>query len=509
MTAEAVDAFEYAARQFEVQGYESPWRTIARPGQLPPPMTDPWLTWLFLAGRGAGKTRSAAEAVAELMRRYPGCRVALVARTSTDVRDTLVEGESGLLAVLDDTELRGGDREKAWNRSFQSLELYLANGSMARGFSSEKPGKLRGPQHHFAWGDEAAVWKDAHIDTGQVDTTWSNLILGLRLPRMPGWPDDYAPRVLVTTTPRRCALLRVPPSVVEAEPHRAGLTQKPATVVTTGRTDDNLDNLAGVFLREVVEPLRGTRLGRQELDAELLDDVQGALLQQAWIDAARRRADEIPALVVTAVGVDPATTATETSDLTGIVACGIDADMHGYVLADASGRYSPEEWATVAWQLAINQGADVIVVEDNAGGDMVETTLKVAWLRFAEQERARGNPMPPRPLIVRVTPSGEGQGKWARAQPVALMYEQQPGRIHHVTPTPTGGAARPRNPLEELEDQATTWTGDPAEPSPDRVDAMVHALRWMLFPASRKKPREQPQRGPVSQRWTATGPGRR
>jgi phage terminase large subunit-like protein len=497
------------ADAFGQAGAVSRWRSIARPEQVLPPLSDPWLLFLMVAGRGGGKSKAGTEGVAELMRRYPGCRVALIAPTFADARDTVVEGESGLLAALDDIELRGGSRESAWNRSLG--ELYMANGSRARVFSAETPSKLRGPQHHVAYADEIAVWRDAHLDPGTVDTTWSNLMLGLRLPALPGWPSDYAPRVIATTTPRRCALLRVPASVLASEPHRAGLTQWPADVARFSHwtTYDNLANLADAFRRVIVEPLQGTRLGRQELDAELLDDVQGALLQQAWIDAGRRRSDEIPPLAVRAVGIDPATTATEASDLTGIVAAGVDQEMHGYLLEDRSGRYSPEEWAGTAWQLAVDVDADVVVVEDNAGGDMVESTLKVAWLRIVEEQRARGNRMRAMPPIVRVTPSGPDQSKWQRAQTIALMYEQAPPRIHHVMPAtdPRTGAAvagRLRNPLDEFEDQATTWTGGKGEASPDRVDAGVHALRWLLFPGARRKGNERaPGPGGAAQRWQA------
>jgi phage terminase large subunit-like protein len=505
------------ADAFAVRGYASPWRDIARPGQLPPPWTDGWLIWLILAGRGAGKTRSGAETTAEFMRRYPGCRVALVAATFADGRDTMVEGESGLLSVLDDSELRGGSRDTAWNRSIG--ELYLENGSVARVFSSERPDKLRGPQHHLGWCDELVAWRDAHRDRATIGTTWSNLTLGLRLPRLAGWPADYAPRAIVTTTPARVAMIRVAPSVAEEQPERAGLTQmgEPTVVITKGRTHDNLANLADAFRKIVVEPLQGTRLGRQELDAELLDDVQGAMLQQAWIDDGRRRSDSIPPMVMKAIGVDPAKTSTEAADLTGIVTCGMDATAEAYVFNDLSDRYTPEEWSLVVWQEAIDQNVDVIVVEDNVGGEMVETVLKAAWLRLMQRQVALGNPPRPRPPIVRVTPAGAAQSKWLRATSIALLYEQQPGRIHHVMPVApdpadgTGSARRlpaGRNPLALLEDEATTWTGGPDEDSPDRVDAAVHCLRWLLFPGTRAKGRDHRPEPAKQTRWSAAG-GRR
>src|SRR5665647_3177721 len=213
------------------------WAQTVRPNQLPP--AGDWLTWLILAGRGWGKTRTGAEYTAELARTYPGARIALVAATFADGRDTMVEGESGLLAVLDENELRGGSQDLAWNRSMG--ELFLANGSRFKDYSSEKPRQLRGPQHHFAWADEAAAWLDAHKGTIK-DTTWSNLLFGLRLPAQPGWPAGYRTRVIVTTTPRPLALIKVPDSVLEREPHRAGIIQRPSTVTTRGSTRENLAN---------------------------------------------------------------------------------------------------------------------------------------------------------------------------------------------------------------------------------------------------------------------------
>lgn len=488
--------WEHAARHFEASTGPT-WDDIARPNQLPPPLVDPWLIWLFLAGRGAGKTRSASEATRKLMLRYPGCRVALVGATFADVRDTMIEGESGALNVIQASELRGGSIETAYNRSMG--ELFLANGSQAKAYSSEKPGRLRGPQHHVAWGDELAQWKDSNRDPSEIQTTWSNLMLGLRLPALPGWPGDYQPRVLVTTTPKRCRMLAGPLDVVRSEPHRAGLTQLPPDVVrmSTGTTYENLDNLAEAFKRVVVDPLKGTRLGRQELDGVLLGDVEGALLKQEWIDRARVHVGEVPNLVAVATAIDPATTTGEHSDETGIVTAGVDPTGDVYVLDDSSGRHSPDEWGRTAWAAALEHGSQAVVLEDNQGGDMAEAVLKAAWLALQRELFAKGRALPPRPPIVRVHPTGRGQGKWARAVPVALLYEQAPGRVHHVVGE-QGLAA-----FAQLEDQLTTWTGETGEPSPDRVDALVHGVSWLMFPAQRSKQRRgvPPQGGDA--RWAA------
>lgn len=446
---------------------------------------------LFLAGRSMIPThnsRVGAEATADFMREHPGCRVALVAATFADGRDTMVEGESGLLAVLDPTELRGGTIDKGWNRSIG--ELYLGNGSRARIYSSEKPGRLRGPQHHWAWCDELCQWLDAWKDAGEVQTTWSNLRLGLRLRAMKGWPDTYQPRIIVTTTPKPVKLLAAPQDLVDREPHRAGITQLPPDelVVTTGSTMENLDNLAEVYRKRIVEPMLGTRIGEQELEAKILGDTIGALLKLDLISQHRVLIGDVPRLQVAVTAVDPATTAKEGSSETGIVTSGLFGD-DAYVLRDSSGRYSPDEWARTAWRDALALGSSAMVVEDNAGGDMVETTLLTAWAVLAREGAAKGRTMPARPPIVRVTPSGTKQGKWARAQPVALVYEQ--GRVHHVV-DPEGMPGH----LARLEDQATTWTGNPKEPSPDRVDALVHGLRWLLFPHDRAKSTQRgaPQR---------------
>lgn len=452
------------------------WLTDRRPEQCAPPQSSvDWFVWLILAGRGWGKTRTGAETVADWAREHPGCRIALVAITFADGRDTMVEGESGLLAVLDDAELRGGSQDKAWNRSLG--ELFLENGSRFKIYSSEKPRQLRGPQHHFGWGDEMASWIDAFKGAGK-DTTWSNLLMGMRLPEVRGkdWPATFAPRVIITTTPKPVPLLRVNKTLLAREPHRAGLLQMSGTVVTTGSTSDNLHNLSDVFKRWVVDPMVGTTLGRQELDAELIEDVEGALVTHDTLNRGRRLIGEVPPMLNTVVCVDPAETAKDSSDETGIVVVGADAMADGWVLDDRSGRFTPDQWGRTVWEAVIDHGASAIVVEDNAGGDMVEHVLATTW-EVIRAERARRGLLTPLPPIVRVHPSGAGQGKWMRASAFQPMFEQT--RIHFVTDAYRPGA------LDALEDQITTWTGDPKEDSPDHVDAMVHGLTWLLFPKQR------------------------
>lgn len=474
-----------------------------------------WLTWLILAGRGWGKTRTGAEYVADLARRYPGCRIALVAATFADGRDTMVEGESGLLAVLDDTELLGGNQDKAWNRSMG--ELKLANGSQFKIYSSEKPRQLRGPQHHFAWCDEVAAWQDAHKGATR-DSTWSNLVFGMRLKALPDWPAGYRTRIVASTTPRNVALLKESEVVVAADQRRAGIMQRPSTVVTRGRTLDNLSNLSDEFKAEVIDPIAGTSLARQELDGELIEDTDGALLSRAVIERCRISIGEAldPILSgVRVVSVDPAVTTGEDSDETGISVLAHGYDGRIYVLADHSLKGTPEEWAYSVWAAVCVYRANAVVVETNQGGQMVENTLRTTWHSFAQtwahsperasasltwngdvtglvdrrgkaSDRARisallnpaarfGLVMPP---IHGVHPS---VSKWVRAQPTRLLYEQ--GRIRHVNheDEPTH--------FMRLEDQLTSWTGARGEKSPDRIDALVHGVDFLMHPAERASSR--------------------
>ena len=387
------------------------WAYWARPEQLPP--TGSWRVWLLLAGRGFGKTRSGAEFVRARIGTGQARRVALVGPTAADVRDVMVEGNSGLLAIAPDTDrplYEPSKRRVTWD-----------NGAIATLFSADEPERLRGPQHDLAWCDELAAWR--------YPAAWDMLMFGLRL--------GGDPRAVVTTTPRPARLIRE-------------LLADPKVVVTRGRTLDNAGNLAPGFLDQIVRRYEGTRLGRQELDGELLEDVPGALWQRGTIEAARLAV--LPELARVVVAIDPAAASGEHADETGIVVAGRDAAGQGYVLADASGHYAPAEWARTAVVAYHTHHADRIVAEVNNGGEMVEAVLRTvdANLPFGAVRAARG--------------------KVARAEPVAALYEQ--GRVHHL------GA------LPQLEDQMCAFSGDfdrnAAGYSPERVDALVWALTELL-----------------------------
>jgi predicted phage terminase large subunit-like protein len=393
---------------------ENSWPAVARPNQLPPP-GDWWQIWLLLAGRGFGKTRTLAEWVCDQAASGQASRIALVAATAADARDVLVEGESGILAVA-----------PPWCRPIyepSKRRLTWPNGVIATTFSAEEPDRLRGPQHDAAVCDELASW--SHPET------WDMLQFGLRLGRKP--------RCLIATTPRPTKLLR---ELLAREGHDV--------VVTRGSSYDNKANLAPPFFAQIVKKYEGTRLGRQELNAELLEDTPGALWSQGLIDGTRISA--APELTRIVVAIDPAATSGEDADETGVVVVGQDKDGQGYVLADCSGRYTPIEWARIAISAYRTHHADRIVAERNNGGDMVEATL-----RMVDQN-------------VPVTTVWASRGKVTRAEPISALYEQ--GRMHHVGTFP------------QLEDQMTNFTSDfdreAAGYSPDRLDAMVWAATELL-----------------------------
>lgn len=390
------------------------WALSSRPDQQPP--DSDWLVWLILAGRGWGKTRTGAEWLADRALTFPGTRWAVVAPTYADARDTCVEGESGLLAVL-------GDAVENWNRSLG--ELVLTNGSRVKLFSADEPDRLRGPQHHGAWCDELAAWR--------YPEAWDQLQFGLRLGDLP--------RTVVTTTPRPRKLV-------------LDLAQRPDVHVTRGSTFDNAANLSAAALTELRNRYEGTRLGRQELYGDLLDDLPGALWTHTLID--QHRVSEFPDLAELVVAVDPAVTSGDDADETGIIATGRGFDGRGYVLEDHSGRYHPSEAMSRVVDAYHALEADAVVIEKNNGGDYLP-----AMLRSIDP-------------TVRVETVWATRGKAVRAQPVADLYER--GLVSHV-----GG-------FEDLEDQMCAWTPD-APGSPDRLDALVWSLhRLFLREAGKRVP---------------------
>jgi phage terminase large subunit-like protein len=399
----------------------NPWVAAARPNQLPP--EGDWFVWLILAGRGWGKTRTGAEFI-RMQAERPQQRGALVGQSSADVRDVMVEGSSGLLSVLPPSLLLHGSVDDSWNRSM--LELTLANGTRIKGYSAEKPRQLRGPQHHFAWVDEPASFADANQglpkDSSEI-TTISNLLMGMRL--------GTAPRVVVTGTPQPNRLIRE-------------LLANPGAVITRGSTDDNTANLSPVFMAQVVEPLRGTRAGRQELEAEMLEDVQGALWQAAAFGVEGFRC-EVPVLQRVVVGVDPNASNTASSDEMGIIVAGVAANQHIYVLADYTTRGSVDVRAAAVVRAFHDHSADGVIVEVNNGGDWIPSTIQ------------RVDP------IVRCKTVHATRGKLTRAEPIAQLYEQR--KAHHC-----GNFAA-------LEAELTGWT--PGQKSPNRLDALVWAV-WEL-----------------------------
>jgi len=353
-----------------------PQMGLARLEQRPP--QGNWSNWLYIAGRGAGKTRTAAEWLALQAIRADKTRWAVVAPTFADARDTCLEGESGLIAVLNRY-----DELDQYNRSQGALTL--KNGSRIKIFSGEEPERLRGPQHHGAWVDELAAFR-------YLQETWDQLQFGLRL--------GQHPQVVVTTTPKPRGLLK------------ELMTRTDNTVVITrGSTFDNAANLAPTALLELRARYEGTTLGKQELYGEMIDVVDGALFTRQQIDD--NRSDKpIGRIMSTVVSVDPAVTNNDSSDETGIVVCASDDQGNGYVLADLTMKGRPDQWANATINAFDQWKCDCIVVEVNQGGDMVAQTLRTVRSLLPIKE-------------VRAT-----KGKRLRAEPIAAMYEQ--GRIHHL-----------------------------------------------------------------------------
>lgn len=367
-----------------------------------------WQYWLVKAGRGWGKTRVGAEAVRQWIKdgyRY----VNFVGATADDARDIQITGESGILAVCPRSERP----EYIGNKNM----LRWPNGATSLIFTADKPDRLRGKQHEKAWCDEVASWR--------YPESWEQITLGLRLGRNP--------QVVVTTTPRPTKLIK-------------DLMADPLTVMGTGTqysTYVNRDNIARSFVNKIVKKYEGTRLGRQELYAEVLDDNPGALWKRQELDD--HRVLKAPELIRVVVAIDPS--ATSGGDEAGIIVAGVSKDGHGYVLDDLSLQASPHAWASAAIVGYNQHRADRIVAETNNGGEMVELTLRTV------------DPSIP------YTGLHASRGKLTRAEPIAALYEQ--GKMHHV------GA------FSQLEDELCEWV--PGAVSPNRLDALVWAFTALMF----------------------------
>lgn len=397
---------------------EYEWQFWARPNQLPPALSQsggPWTHWLLLAGRGFGKSRTGAEWIRAEVESGRRKRLALIAPTAADARDVMVEGESGILACCPD-----------WNRPRwepSKRRLTWPNGAIATTYSADEPERLRGPQHDGAWCDEICSWR--------YPETHDMLMFGLRL--------GEHPQVVATTTPKPIKLVRK-------------LLADPTTAITRGNTYENAANLAPTFIHALRQTYEGTRLGRQEIYAEVLEDVAGALWNRAMLDEHRwPKNTPIPVMKRIVVAIDPAMSSEDGSDETGIVVCGLAPDNRAFVLEDLSGKFSPDQWARKAVQAYHRWKADKIVGETNQGGEMVGNTI-----------RQIDNAVPFKSVKA-------SKGKFTRAEPVAALYEQ--GRVSHA------------NVFEKLEDQMCVFTTDidrASYGSPDRVDALVWALHELV-----------------------------
>ncbi len=404
-----------------IDHFSADFPVLAHDYQLSPTCADSgadWTTWLILGGRGAGKTRAGAGWVREVAINDAAARIALIGETEHEVREVMVEGVSGLLAV------HAAKERPQWIPSRRRLEW--TNGAVAQVFSAENYEGLRGPQFSAAWCDELAKWRHA-------DATFDMLQFGLRL--------GERPRQVITTTPRPIALIK-------------RLMADPRTALTHGRTVNNAYNLAPDFIETVLARYHGTRLGRQEIDGEIVEERADALWTRARLEDCRVAA--APQLARIVVAVDPPASARKGADACGIVAAGRSGDGTLYVLSDDSaGGLSPQAWAVKAIALWRRLEADALVAEVNQGGDMVKAVIR---------EADSAVPV----VTVRAT-----RGKYLRAEPVAQLYEQ--GRVKHVGAFPA------------LEDEMCDFglDGLSSGRSPDRLDALVWAVTALTFGAGK------------------------
>lgn len=380
------------------------WGWNGRPDQQLP--TEPFICWLILAGRGWGKTRTGAETVKQWIKKYPF--VNLIGATLDDARDIMIEGESGILNICSKDE----------RPEYIGRQLRWPNGAKSLIFTADEPERLRGKQHMKLWCDEAAAWRYAEA--------WDQAMFGLRL--------GNNPQAVVTTTPKPVKLIKE-------------LVADKTTYITKGTTDDNKHNLAQTFLTKIVAKYEGTRLGRQELNAELLSDNPGALWKRSLIDECR--VDQLPAFKRIVIGVDPAASNNKTSDETGIVVVGLGFDDHGYIIADLSTQGTPDEWGKIVVSAYHDYKADRIIAEINNGGQMVEHVIRT----IDKNASYKG--------------VHAAKGKITRAEPVSALYEQQ--KCHHV------------GFFTQLEDQMTDYDMKTTKYSPDRMDALVWALTELMI----------------------------
>ena len=374
------------------------WSWNGRPEQQIP--AGDWITWLILAGRGFGKTRTGAETVRTWVKtnKY----VNLIGATADDARDIMVEGESGILAVCP------GKMNARFTKKSER-QLQWPNGAISLIFTADEPERLRGKQHMKLWGDEYASWR--------YKEAWDQASLGLRL--------GVSPQAVITTTPKPTKELRA-------------LMSAPSTIVTRGSTYDNRLNLAGAFLTQIVSRYEGTRLGRQELNAEILDDNPGALWRRDWIE--EHRIARGPPMKRVVVAIDPTATSNPIGDeARNLTVEGRGTDDRGYVLADLSMRGTPREWATVAVNAYHEWKADRIIGETNNGGEMIQAVIRMVDRNVAYKGiRAR-------------------RGKITRADPVSALYEQRRGLARRLLPGYGRSDVRLR-PQDSESIRQTAWT---------------------------------------------------
>ena len=393
------------------------WLKTAREKQLSPKQKH--YIWLILAGRGWGKTRTGAQDIALYALRNPNTICAVVAPTAGDLRRVCFGGPSGLISIIPRDCYSENKKQKGYSSSVFEIRLY--NDSKIIGYAASEPERLRGPQFHRAWCDELAAWR--------YPEAFDQLMFGLRL------GDN--PQCLITTTPKPTKIIR-------------DLVSREDVAVTRGSTFENEANLADSALAMLKDKYEGTTLGRQELYAEIIENLEGALWSTQLIEEARLKENTEKELKQIIVAIDPAVTNNEDSDETGIMVVGKDYNNEYYVLEDVSGKYSPDAWARKAINCYYDWNADRIVAEVNNGGDLVERLLRGIDTNIPYRS-------------VRAT-----RGKLVRAEPIAALYEQR--RVHHIGYFP------------ELESQMCSYLGE-TKPSPDRLDALV----WGLTELSKSK----------------------